>query len=146
MFRFGGKHRGAIALRCFAVSICAAALLGCGGGSDKTRNEKMSKVAGVVTLNGKPLDAGMVSFSNPYNGFSGSGEIMLAGKFEITLIPVGDYRVAVLPPAPKEAVDPASVPKPVDDIPAKYRNAQTSGLQATVTADGPLDLKFELTK
>jgi hypothetical protein len=34
----------------------------------------------------------------------------------------------------------------VDDIPAKYRNAQTSGLQATVTADGPLDLKFELTK
>ncbi len=133
-------------LWCGLVAVCISVLAGCGGNSGTTRNEKMSKVAGVVTLNGQPLDSGTVSFTNPFNGFSGSGEIMLAGKFEITLIPVGDYRVAILPPAPKEAIDPSKLTKPAVDIPVKYQNAQTSGLQASVTETGPLDLKFELTK
>lgn len=140
------RSRGTAALAGWMMMICAATLVGCGEGGGKTRNEKMSKVAGVVTVDGKPVDAGMVSFTNPFNGFSGSGEIMLAGKFEITLIPVGDYRVAILPPAPKEAIDPSKVPKGADDIPMKYRNAQTSGLQVSVTESGPLDLKLELTK
>jgi hypothetical protein len=140
------RSRSRTVLAGFAAMVCAAVLSGCGGGSSDVRNEKMSKVAGVVTVNGKPVDAGMVSFTNPLNGFSGSGEIMLAGKFEITLIPVGDYRVSILPPAPKEAIDPSQVPKDTNEIPMKYRNAQTSGLQVSVTEAGPLDLKLELTK
>lgn len=131
-----------------SVSLVAAALFltaGCAGeGSSKTRNEKMSKVSGVVTYKGKPVDAGTVSFSNPMNGFSASGEIALAGKFVITLIPVGDYRVSVLPPAPKEAVEEATLTKPVTTIPVKYQNAATSGLQASVPPEGLSDLKLEL--
>lgn len=132
-----------------AGRLCLAALLlgfatGCGKQEGEVRNEKLSKVSGVVTYKGKPVDAGVVSFSNPMNGFSASGEIGLAGKFDITLVPVGDYRVSISPPMPKEAVDPATLPKGSSDIPVKYQNAETSGLQATVPDEGVKDLKIEL--
>ncbi len=84
----------------------------------------------------------MVSFSNPINGFSASGEIALAGKFVITLIPAGDYRVSVMPPMPKEAIEESKLAKAPSDIPAKYQNAATSGLQASVPEAGIADLKI----
>ncbi len=126
------------------VALLLLAAAGCGGSEGEVRNEKLSKVSGVVTYKGKPVDAGIVSFSNPMNGFSASGEIGLAGKFDITLVPVGDYRVSISPPMPKEAIDPALVPKSSSDIPVKYQNAETSGLQASVTPEGVQDLKIDL--
>lgn len=119
-------------------------IVGCGGGGSETRNEKMGKASGVVTLNGKPIDSGTVSFSNPYNGFSASGDIQLAGKFAITLIPAGDYRVSIIPPMPKEAVEPSTLTVLPSGIPAKYQDPATSGLQASVPPEGVTDLKFEL--
>jgi len=127
------------------VVVCLLTTSGCGGGSSgQTRNEKLSKASGVVTVNGKPVDAGIVSFSNPFNGFSASGDIELAGKFTITLIPTGDYRVSISPPMPKEAVDPTSLPQSNSEISPKYQNPTTSGLQATVPPEGVTNLKFEL--
>lgn len=133
-----------------SFSFLTAALMivliaGCSGdGGRSVRKEKLTKAAGVVTYKGKPVDAGTVSFSNPINGFSASGEIALAGKFVITLIPAGDYRVSVMPPAPKEAVEESKLAKGPGDIPAKFQNAATSGLQASVPDEGVSDLKIEL--
>lgn len=128
-----------------ALGFCLLLAPGCGGGGGgQVRNEKMSKASGVVTLNGKPLDTGIVNFSNPYNGFSASGNIELAGKFAITLIPAGDYRVSINPPMPKEAGDPTSTSEAAVSIPAKYQNAETSGFQATVPPEGVTNLKFEI--
>lgn len=139
------SRRGARQSAWLVASVVLLSAFGCSdSGSGSVRKEKLTKAAGVVTYKGKPVDAGTVSFSNPMNGFSASGEIELAGKFTITLIPAGDYRVSILPPAPKEAVEESKLAKPVTDVPKKYQNAATSGLQASVPEEGVTDLKIEL--
>lgn len=129
------------------LSFVVASLLsvsGCGGGGGQVRNEKLAKVSGVVTYKGKPVDAGTVNLTNPMNGFAASGEIELAGKFTITLVPVGDYRVSISPPAPKEAIDESKLPPAATDIPAKFQNPASSGLQLSVPAEGLTDAKLVL--
>ena len=126
-----------------AACLCAAMSIGCFGGGGQ-RHEEMARAAGTVTLGGKPLTAGMVSLSSSETGFSAAGEIKPDGTFEIPQIPVGEYRASISPPAPKEAGDPAAVKASGPEIPAKYRDAATSGLKAIVPIEGATDLKFEL--
>lgn len=135
------RWRRSLVLLC---GLCLWVASGCGGSGGAVRQEKMSRISGVVFMKGKPLDAGVVNLTNPLNGFAASGAIELAGKFSITLVPVGDYRVSISPPMPTEAVDPALLPKPPVDIPTKYQNPTSSGLQVSVPAEGLADVKLEL--
>lgn len=96
-------------------------------------------VAGTITLDGKPVAPGVVSFSPVERGKNASrGNIDPQGRYFLVTrhergIDPGDYRVVVLvyekgdPPGPGER---APMLPPL--VPEKYLNANTSGLAFTV--------------
>lgn len=128
-----------------AIVSFVACVAGCGGGRDGVRIE------GSVTLDGAPLPAAMIVFTNS-QGESRSAEVKPDGSFSMTELLTGDYEVAVktsqFKPA-RVARPPVSSPKggsPVGSgsaettyvaIPTKYENPKTSGLKVTV--DKPRD-------
>jgi hypothetical protein len=108
-----------------AASACW--LVGCGGGPTT------GSVSGKVTLNGAPLAAGVVLFSNAKTGVGASATLDASGAYRIESIRTGEYQVAVQPPpapAPHE-MQPGAAP-PTTDVPAKSQDPATSGLKATV--------------
>lgn len=120
------------------TSFCGLwALSGCGGAPAK---ETPTGVKGVVTLAGKPLAEGTVSFSNSSTGNAAVAQLGAEGKFTVTggVVP-GEYKVTITPPTPTPD-NPA--PKP-SSIPDKYRNEATTDLKAKISS-GANDLKFEL--
>ena len=98
------------------------------------------RIAGKVTFQGTPLSEGLVFFSNNDKGIHMSGEVKPDGSYEIITakgagLPLGTYQVRVRPPLePLPAgiglVAPKSKEHP--NIPAKYREYETSGLTITV--------------
>ncbi|QDU88802.1 hypothetical protein Pla175_21860 [Pirellulimonas nuda] len=125
-----------------------AAPIGCGERPD------LAPVSGHVTLNGKPLDFGVVLFS-PSKGIPAQGEIKEGGAFTMaSLHPgdgalVGNHEVSVLC---FKGHDPkAQADKQVGEvslgpslIPIKYTRSGMSGLTVEVPADGIEDFKIEL--
>ena len=120
------------------LSAVAAVILwsGCSG-------PPQAVVRGTVTLDGKPLDAGLVvfeaagrSYSGPI-GSDGGYELRYQGKAAI--LP-GTYGVAVLPPQPELVADPKTTElravNPVDQrrYPDRYRSPATSGITKDVPA------------
>ena len=115
-------------------TVCGALLLtiavGCGG--------KPAYVSGVVSIDGKPLDQGTISFSPTTGGMRAAGKILEDGSYEIRTnrssgLEVGDYQVAVVS---REAIitSPDAPPTPGKFfVPNRYGRAKTSGLQYTVT-------------
>ena len=89
--------------------------------------------SGTVTLDGKPLIAGSVTFvsiENPmYTVVTG---ISSDGSFSVINAPKGPVRVAVETESNRIANPKLFVP-----IPAKYANPNTSKLTATITPGGP---------
>lgn len=121
-----------------ASSICSLfAIVGCSGG---TSGPAPSMVAGSVTLAGKALSDGTVSFSSPGTGNGAIAKLGAEGKFVVSggVVP-GDYRVTVTPPTPT----PDNPTPPASDIPEKYRSETTSDLTCKITG-GSNTLKFEL--
>jgi hypothetical protein len=129
---------------------------GCGGGSGDSLPRHA--VYGKVTLDGKPLEQGVISFTPDAQGASPvtGGGVISAGSYSIPrdqgLTP-GKYKVAITasdapialaageaPGAPPRAKTKAK-PEPV--IPAKY-NAKST-LEREVKADGSNTFDFELT-
>ena len=122
-----------------AVSLCLTFILGCGGEA----GPKHYQVSGTVTLNGTPLETGMITLLDDKTGGDG-GEIH-GGKFSVSTTP-GSKRVTI---SASKTTD-----KPVEGkqgimqseslIPMKYnRNTE---LKADVFADKPNNaLKFDLT-
>jgi len=124
-----------------AIAVYLIGLVGCGNATVPT-----GKVAGTVSLRGKPFDLGVVRFVKSDGVPVGSARLGPAGQFQFNEpIPVGDYRVAIVPPG-EEA--PAGAPAPRLDqamkaIPPKYRSEGTSGFTATVK-EGENSLAFEM--
>ncbi len=92
------------------------------------------EVSGKVTFNGEPLPGGMVTFI-PENGKAEGVRIAEDGSYKVTNIPVGPVRITVTTQAPvkfpgsKEPFEPLGKYVP---IPARYREAETSGLALEV--------------
>jgi len=113
----------------------ALGLTGCGG-SD-TDDLPREAISGTVTLNGKPLPSGAITF-DPDQGTADPvsvGGVVADGSYSIAKAEgptPGKYRVSIYPSTPGEAVSkdvaPGAPPKhskPAVQIPAKY-NAKTT--------------------
>jgi hypothetical protein len=89
-------------------------------------------VSGKVTLQGQPLSAGVVLFTNAKAGTGASAALDASGNYQLeTPLVTGPYDVAIQPP-PAPPPHEMSKPVPKSQIPDKFRDARTSGLKTTV--------------
>jgi hypothetical protein len=121
-------------------AVAVALLVGCGG--------KPATVSGVVTLDGKPLERGMVGFSPVNGGMRAAGVIESDGTYVLSTnrdegLETGEYAVTVVSrePGPENAVGPP-IPGPYI-TPQKYAAESTSGLKFTVER-GDNEINIEL--
>jgi hypothetical protein len=128
----------------FALLLLAA-LSGCG---QKLREMTVTSVRGHVTLSGTPLQDGVVALEQPATGYAASSPLDLEGRFDMPEVPAGEYQITVTPPGlppPGETPPPRPATMgPIRKIPAKYHLLATSGLTATVPAEGLAELVLEL--
>ena len=121
--------------------LCAAAAMaavGCGG---PAKSYKTADVAGTVTLDGQPIQKGVINFIGNETG-EGSAEIV-AGKFTAREVPLGKVRIFVVATRETGKMVPGSsepVPEIESIIPAKY----SQGIEAEIAGD-ETDRKIELT-
>jgi hypothetical protein len=115
-------------------------LSGCGKGD----RLETAKVKGIVTLNGKVVERGVVSFS-PQAGRGGRGLIRPDGTYELTTyVPndgaiLGKHRVSVTATTPRKSVD----EEPEYIVPPRFGEPATSGLEYVVTPSG--ENRFDIT-
>ena len=139
------SHSRQIAL--FLGVAAMAFVVGCGS-SDTGR------VAGHVTIGGKPLDQGAVVFQDAKKGAAILAPIGNDGTYRVKTsqkdgLPPGDYQVAIQPqssysgPAPL-AAPPKQQKKAESPIPTKYRSVKTSGLKVTVKQGDNPPFDFDL--
>lgn len=130
-----------------------------------------AQISGVVKYKGQPLPAGTIVFHDA-EGKAYSASIQQDGKYELTDIPTGDMKVTVdtedFNPAKVQPTyggqraskmgmssmpaPPGATPRPTQEdkkaqyvkIPDKYRDANSSGLSATLKK-GKNQKDFELT-
>lgn len=122
-------------IRLFALLATVVVLAGC------QRGETLGKLSGRVTLDGAPLSQGLVIFSNQGLGVHVVAPIDHNGHFEVQMakgfgLPLGDYQVAVNPPALEPPLPGAPPPMqvPTVKIPQKYLQPDSSGLATTISA------------
>ena len=124
------------------LMILIVTLGGCGG--------DLVSVEGEVTIDGKPLDKGNISFHPVAGGPVGNGTIQSDGSFTIRTgteagLAPGEYRVTVV--ATGEAPQPTPQnPEPLPQllVPARYGKPETSGLEYTVPPpDGKLKIELQ---
>jgi hypothetical protein len=127
----------------WAIAVALAAVLaGCGGKSPVSGT--FYPVKGKVTLpDGKPLSGVRAVFSGPVTSTSTTTESdgRFAFKGEKEGLPEGDYQVRLEVAEAKGATK-----KPTLPFPSRYLDEGASGLTAKVTAAGPNDFDFKLTK
>jgi hypothetical protein len=140
-------------LRRIAVALlCAAATLltsGCGG-SD------VGKVAGRVTIGGKPLGQGAVMFQNTQTGAATLASLSNDGTYQAKTskqagLSPGDYQVAIQPSSTFTGKAPLVTPptqekRSESPIPPKFRSTKTSGLKVTVKQGNNPSFDFDLAK
>lgn len=119
------------------ILVCLGWLGGCGSGGPPS-----GTVSGKVTLNGQPLSAGVVVFTNSAAGVGASASLDERGIYHLPSIPAGSYDVAIQPPPPPPPEEMPQV-RPKSPIPDPFRDPETSPLKATInqgqnTADFPL--------
>ena len=92
----------------------------------------------MVTLDGKPLPSGSITFISAEDArFRVTAMIQLDGGFKVADAPLGRVRVVIETESARG--NPGFVP-----VPAKYADATTSGLTATVVKADRRPLLFEL--
>jgi hypothetical protein len=108
------------------------------------RGEALVPVSGTVTLQGKPVADGIVTFSSHAKGVYVTARLDAQGHYDVRQaggngLPPGEYEVAItpaVPPAlnsqPSASPPPPKGPKLVV-IPLKYRDGKTSGLTLIVS-------------
>jgi hypothetical protein len=118
-------------------------LPGCGG----KKSVPVGEVFGKVTFQGKPVDEGRVTFMNKEAGTDDEALLSPDGTYTIKAVPVGEYKITIIPLIVRERADPkgpvVGVEKPAPNIPPKYRNSGTTDLTATVK-EGKNELNFDL--
>ncbi len=133
----------------FALGLLATAMLvvGC------EAKRPLGKVAGRVTFRGKPLNQGTVIFSNEPEGVGFQTPIQADGTYLGEVkdgygLPPGSYKVAIRPPQPRPSMDvmapPVSANAEQADIPAQYRDWETSGFTANVVVGENPPFDFDM--
>ena len=118
--------------------LCVSLLAGCG--EPKTDRGTLGALTGTVSFKGEPITEGVVHFSHTSKGYGATAPIGENGMYEVKSemggLPVGEYKVSVVPPMVLKDFGPntpkSEVPKEVDNIPTKYRSPSTSGLTVTI--------------
>lgn len=141
--------------------LVAVALLfaGCGGGSDKWRQNrpKLSPATGTVMFNGEPLGDAVVMLYPVAGTHSASAHTDSSGRFVLTTFDqndgavAGDYQVSVIkarveyePDPENPRTSPPMYHAEQSLIPENYGDQAKSDLRATIPTDGEADLKLEL--
>ena len=119
----------------FAIAVLVA-ITGCG-------QDSAGVVTGTVTHQKSPVTSGTVFFSNDELGIHLNATIQVDGSYQVFRagsagLPPGTYQVAVKPPIYEMPVggDPSANKPPPFDVPEKYHDISTSGLETTVVAVG----------
>lgn len=143
-------HRAGRCVIRFLLLLGVPVLLGLAGCGDS----EIGVVSGTVTLDGRPLDQGLVVFEDREKGVSVNAAIQPDGSFIVktydqTGLPPGEYGVAVKPGQVGDGETPL-VGGPMEaqqggpaGIPARYGSTRTSGLTTTITPGAntvPLEL------
>lgn len=126
------------------MALLAVAIGGCSSHELET-----AQVQGIVTLDGKPLETGLVLFQ-PAKGRMAVGKIQPDGNYALfTYVRNGDdgaivgrHRVSIVPPLAEGELDPAPMMKRL--IPARYQSAGTSKLEFQVEAGRRNVINIEL--
>jgi hypothetical protein len=108
-----------------AAGLCVlSAIAGCGGA-------EAGQVSGKVTLNGRPLEAGKVTFYDPDRpGRNVIGDIKQDGTYRVFACPTGNVKVTVQPlPPPARAKTAAAPAKEVYAPGSRGRVAPPAGKQ-----------------
>jgi hypothetical protein len=127
----------------WALAVCLAAFLaGCGG--QTPGSGPVYPVKGKITLpDGKPLSGVRVVFMGPVtSGATTEGDGSFTVKEPKDGLPEGDYSIRLEIVETKVSGKKTSLPP----FPGKYLDEDTSELKAKVTAAGPNDFDFKLTK
>jgi len=126
-----------------ASSVTGLLVLGIVGcGPDAPKVAESIPVKGTVKLDGKPMDAGEVSFS--IAGQPGRIATVTNGEFSGNAYPgTNKVEFAHFKEGPPLSTDPKKAPTKVNDLPAKYQFE--SKVTAEVKAGGPNEFKFDIT-
>jgi hypothetical protein len=147
------------------VAILAVAIAGCGSGETGNR-EKTVPAKGIVKYKGNPVEGAIVTLTTRDQKRSSFGKTDQSGQFTLTtfqsgdgVVP-GDYLVKIVkteaPPAshqgdidagdyqPPEETPNAAPAAPKNLLPARYAQAETSQLSATIGEKGADNLEFDL--
>jgi hypothetical protein len=122
------------------ILLVAIVLSGCG-------KSHSASVSGIVTLDGKPLPLGTVSFYPEHAGAVAYGSIDKNGHYRVRTgteegLAVGDYVVTVVAMTPpREPKYPTENPLGTLITPARYGKREQSNLKYTVAAGAnPIDI------
>ena len=142
--------------RCLALLPVLVALVGCGQQGTQLKGIQAS---GAATLDGEPLEMGLIVFEPEGGGESSSSQITKDGSFKLYDIKPGRYKVAVvtsmyagMAAQGKKAAATAGDGRPVAvrdlegtvrSVPAKTEKALTSGLVAEVKAGEPITIAIQ---
>ena len=142
--------------RCLALLPVLVALVGCGQQGTQLKGIQAS---GTATLDGEPLEMGLIVFEPEGGGESSSSQITKDGSFKLYDIKPGRYKVAVvtsmyagMAAQGKKAAATAGDGRPVAvrdlegtvrSVPAKTEKALTSGLVAEVKAGEPITIAIQ---
>ena len=142
--------------RCLALLPVLVAVVGCGQQGTQLKGIQAS---GTATLDGEPLEMGLIVFEPEGGGESSSSQITKDGSFKLYDIKPGRYKVAVvtsmyagMAAQGKKAAATAGDGRPVAvrdlegtvrSVPAKTEKALTSGLVAEVKAGEPITIAIQ---
>jgi len=118
---------------CLALLLVLTTAAGCGKKPPLTYEADRGGVSGVVTIDGKHLEGGSITFISAKDKmYRVTCMLKRDGTFRAGDAPLGDVLVAVETESTKMGGSGGYVP-----IPAKYAAIATSGLKATITKAGP---------
>ena len=100
----------------------------------------MGQVSGHVSLQGRPVESGLVGFQYDAKGVHMLAPIQSDGSYEVRMaqgrgLPLGTYRIFVAPPLPDlqlGAPDPNQSTPELIQFPPQYLRSETSGITLTV--------------
>jgi hypothetical protein len=127
---------------CRARNVAVAALafvasLGCG--AKQKVDENRAVISGAVSIDGKPLPGGTMSFYSPDQGLGASISLAKGGTFTTDRAPIGHNLVSI----ETESLQYGS-PGLYVKIPAKYADPAQSGLTVDVKPGENENVNFEL--